>query len=299
MQVRGIYHRVLIIFLELLTVKILSGSWFARFSCILKTEEAIASNKEYGYLPKALFKLWDIDPLFDEGHFGIIWYLFVIATILALLPREKLPLALALGCWLWIAYLQWGVQSLDGTPIAKFIRYISMIVPRQCLVFGAIIGRVLKFSRKLKPVIIFLFTILLVHLFWLGTKAVDAAKTRTEDFKIITRFLLPLKLGEDDVIYTDDLTGNFIELYSEEGLPIERVNFKKLNQPEKGFLVADGSWYAVKLPEYRASMPEWSLSPPSYWPLIYAVRGKEVGIYKEFDPKIYRILPQNLKGDKN
>ncbi len=115
---------LLIIFLELLMVKIVSFSWLARFDCILRTEAAVASNKEYGYLPRALFKIWNINPLHDEGYFGIIWYLFVIVTILALLlfvlrsttgnGKQKLPLALALGCWLWIAYLQWGGPIAEG-----------------------------------------------------------------------------------------------------------------------------------------------------------------------------------------
>jgi len=207
-------------------------------------------------------------------------------------------LALALGCWLWIAYLQWGVQSPKGEPIAKYIRYISMIVPIQCLVFGAIFGHLVKFSRKLKPVIIFLFIILFIHLSWLGTKAVNTAKIHTEDFKEITKFLMNLRDG--DVIYTDTLTRNFIELYSKEGLNVKNVTFQKPKPslPKKGILVADGSWYVIKLPQYRSSMPEWSLSPPQYWPLLHTVHGKKVEMYEEFDPKIYRILPQNLKGDQ-
>jgi hypothetical protein len=284
-----------IIFLEFLIVKIECGSWFARISCILKTEEDVESNIASDYLPRALFKIWNINPLRGEGHFGIIWYLFVVATILALLLKEKLPLALALGCWLWIAYLQWGVQSFDGSPIAKYIRYISMIVPVQCLVFGAILGRLLKFSKKLNPVIILLFTLLCAHLIWIGTKAVDTVKIRTEDFKKITRYLLNLELTSDDIIYTDTLTANFIRLYSEESLNVEKVTFQepKLEQPGKGILVVDGSWYAVMIPGYRNSMPDWSLSPPAHWPLLHTVRGRKIEQYKDFDPKIYRILPQN------
>jgi hypothetical protein len=281
-----------IIFLEFLMVRILNGSWFARFNSILQTERIIPSNKSYGYLPKALLKLWNTNPLHDEGYFGIIWYLFIIVTILALLLKEKLPLALALGCWLWLGYLQWGIQSPEGTPIAKYIRYISMIVPIQCLVFGAILGYLLKFSRKLNLAIIFLFALLFIHLFWLGAKAVNMVKVRTEDFKEIAGFLLPLKLGEDDMIYTDEQTGDFIELYSKESLNIQRVNdFKNLNLPKKGFLVKDGSRAVLERPEYRSSLPEWCLSPPPHWPLLYTVRGRKFEIYEEFDPEIYKILP--------
>ena len=110
-----------------------------RISCILKTEAAVESNVDYWYFPKALFKIWNADPFNDQGHFGIIWYVFIVVTILAMLFRDKIAVSLALGCWLWMAWMQWGVQSPQGDPIAKYIRYISMIVPVQCLTFGAVL----------------------------------------------------------------------------------------------------------------------------------------------------------------
>jgi hypothetical protein len=281
-----------IFLLELLIVKIECGSWFTRFSCILQTEAAVESNTDPHYLPKALFKIWNTNPLNDEGHFGIIWYLFIIITILTIILREKIAMSLALGCWLWLAFLQWGVQSPEGDPIAKYIRYISMIVPLQCLAFGAIIWRLTKFSKIFGKVVILLFVLLLIHLAWLGTKAANAVKLHTRDFKEITSFFLNMALEDDDIIYTDDLTGNFIKLYSKGDMNIRRVNFKQIAQPEKGYLVVDGSWYAVMLPDYRNSMPGWSLSPPQHWPLLYTIHGEKVGIYGAFEPKIYRITPQ-------
>jgi hypothetical protein len=281
----------LILFVELLIVKTSCGSWFARFNCILKTEEAVESNINYLYLPKALFKIWNTNPLYDEGHFGIIWYLFAIITILAIVLRERIALALAIGCWLWLAYIQWGGHLLLGEPIAKYIRYFSMIVPIQCLVLGAIWGRLFKFSKILKPAVIFLFALLVIHLAWMGTVAVKAVKVHTKDFKEITELLTNLQLDDDDTVYTDDLTGNFIKLYSKGEMNIRRLNFKYTAFPEKGILIVNGSWYAVELPDYRNSMPQWSLNPPTNWQLLYTVRGNDVDVYGKFDPQIYRILP--------
>jgi hypothetical protein len=68
--------------------------------------------------------------------------------------------------------------------------------------------------------------------------------------------------------------------------------FTNLPQPEKGILVKDGSRAVVELQQYRNTMPAWYLSPPDYWPLIYTVNGKDIEVYQEFDPKIYRILPR-------
>ena len=285
---------LIIIFLELLIVKISTGSWLARFYCILKTEAAVVSNKNPEYLPRTLFKVFNANPLYDEGHFGIIWYLFVIVSTSALLLKQKLILALALGCWLWLGYLQWGVQSFNLTPITKYIRYISMVVPIQCLAFGAILGHFLKFSKKLNIFIIFLFILLLIHLSWLGTKAVNTVKIHTEDFREIAGFFSNLELQHDDIIYTDDLTANFVEIYSKGNLSIQRLNnFQVLNPPKKGFLVAYGSRYIIEQPGYRRALPEWFLyPPPAHWPLLYTIRGKQVGVYQVFDPKIYKILPK-------
>ena len=283
---------IFIVLLELLIVKIATGSWLARFSCILKTEAAVVSNKNYEYLPRTFFKLSNINHVSDEGHFGIIWYLFIIASILTFFMKQKLPKALALGCWLWVGYIQWGVQSPEGTPIAKYIRYMSMIVPLQCIIFGAILGHFTKLLPKLKPAIIFLFVLLLIHLFWFGAKAVNIIQVYTDDFKEITKFLLNSELRDDDIIYADDLTANFIEVYSKGTLKIQRTNhFKMSSPPANGIFIKDGSRYLFELPEYRAAMPEWFHSAPAAdWPLLYTVRGRNIGIYKDFDPKIYRIL---------
>lgn len=135
---------------ELLLIKITTGSWFTRLVCILNTEQVITSNKDSWYLPRTLFKVFGANPLYEEGHFGIIWYLFIIASVATLFLKNKLPLALALGCWLWLGYLQWGIQSPEDTPIARYIRYISMIVPLQCLVLGVVLGRLLEYTKKLK-----------------------------------------------------------------------------------------------------------------------------------------------------
>ena len=286
---------LLIIFIELLIVKISCGSWFARFTCILKTESAVVSNKDYKYLLRGLFKLWNIDFLNSQGHFGVIWYLFIVLTIMAVFLKDKIPLSLALGCWLWFFYLQWGVQSPEGTPIAKYIRYFSMIVPLQCLTFGAVLQHFTQYSKELKTVIISLFIVLLTHLLHFGTIATKTVKIHTEDFKEITKILMDLQSKEDEIIFTDDLTANFIEIYSKDNLKIRKLNHSGItNSPEEGILVVDGSWYIVKLDEYRSTIPKWALAPPpSKWQLLYTIRGKNVWDYKDFDPKIYRISPQN------
>ncbi|MEO0294170.1 MAG: glycosyltransferase family 39 protein [candidate division WOR-3 bacterium] len=288
-----------IMFIELLMFKISSGSWFAKIFCILQTEEEVLSNKEFLYLPKVLFKIINIDPspLSGEGHFGIIWYLFIFITILTLFLKDKLSLSFALGCWFWLFYLQWGIQSPEGTPIARYTRYISMIVPLQCLTFGGVLQRFFLISKKFRRVVISLFFLLLIHLFFVGRTAAKGAKINTEDFREITKVLLSLGIKKDEPIYTDDLTANFIELYSKESLFVTHLNNSKIIEPpERGIIIKNGSWYCLKLEEYRNTLPKWFLAPPeNHWELIHIVKGEKVWFYKDFDPEIYRILPKKTE----
>jgi hypothetical protein len=104
-----------------------------------------------------------------------------------------------------------------------------------------------------------------------------------------------LELKDDDAIYADYYSADFIEIYSKGRLNIRRLDYLKEPAilPQKGYLIKDSTRALFEMPEYRGKMPLWSLSPPAHWPLIYTVYGAEVDIYKWFDPKIYRILPQN------
>ena len=101
-----------------------------------------------------------------------------------------------------------------------------------------------------------------------------------------------LELEDDDIICIDNYSGDFVEVYSKNSLNIQKVNDSmNLIPPKKGILVKNGSRDIFELPKYHRTMPKWYSSPPAHWPLIYTVRGKKVGIYGKFNPKIYKILP--------
>jgi hypothetical protein len=149
-----------------------------------------------------------------------------------------------------------------------------------------------------------LLILLVIHLFWIGTKAVNMARLHTEDFREIARFLLKPDLKSDEIVYTDFLSGDFIEIYAKGKLTVKKANiqgpniFTNMPAPEKGILIKDGSRAAVELTEFRATMPQWYLSPPNYWQLLATVTGRNIDVYGTFDPLIYKILPPDMKGDQ-
>jgi hypothetical protein len=149
-----------------------------------------------------------------------------------------------------------------------------------------------------------LFIVLLVNLTWLGTKAVESARMHTEDFRKIARFLLKLDLKRDDIIYTDFLNGDYIEIYTKGKLTILRPKLREKNifadmpEPQNGILIKEGSRAAVELKEYLSTMPQWYLSPPNHWQLLMTIKGTKTDVYESFDPQIYKILPQTITRSK-
>lgn len=267
-----------------------SESWFARISSIIKTEQIVASNKKSEYLPRALFRICGANPFHDEAHFGILWYLFILTTFLALLQRQWTALGFAASVWFVLAYLQWGIQGPDGSPITKYIRYISMIVLLQCLAMGAVFGRLLQKMGRWKWGGYLIFGFLYFHLAFYGAQAALAAKVYTHDFRAIGNYLLSHKM--DGPAYMDDTSAQFVELFSQGKVAIEKIETHLSDPlPQAGYLVTGGSRGIVENSAYRDLMPSWYRSPPIGWHLVvHVVKGnKESEVFGSFDPKIYRI----------
>jgi len=278
-----------LIFIELLVSLIFSGSCFSRINSIIVTENLIGSNKCYEYLPRVIFQLFNTNPLHDEGHFGIIWHIFIVLNVLMLLFRQWFMLCFAMSAWFILAYFQWGVMSFDGTTITKYIRYLSMLVPFQCIAIGAIIGLCIQKFQQTKWLIFLLTFILYIHLFYFGSNAVNSIIVRTKDFKDISIYLMSQD-NKNMPVYMDEMTAQFVEVISGDKLDIRWLehNIKKI-VPKKGYMIVDGSRRIVEDKIYRNRMPEWYLSPPKSWELIHIVKGKKFEFFDTYDPKIYKI----------
>jgi len=278
----------LIIFADMLIGYYASGSWFARIFCIDATEKIVVSNKDPNYLPRTLFHVFNVNPIYDEGHFGILWLLFIFVPLSAWYEKQWLALGLSLSVWLIPAYLQWGVVSLEGEPITKYIRYLSMIVPLQCLATAAICSHMIQKHENWRWAIRSLFALMVIHLFIAGTNTAKAARIHTADYRKIASVLLQNYKG--DPVYTDHRTAIFVQLFSEGKLTFEIVeNYSGKPKPLGGYLVVDGSASVIEIPGYRAAMPSWYRIPPKNWDLIHVVAGENKARYDKFDPKIYQI----------
>lgn len=280
---------ILMLAIDFIIVKAATGSWLARIYAIINTEKVMSSNKSFDYLPETLFSLFQTDYLTDNGHFGILWHVFILTTIWAFYKKQWITAGLSASVWLVIGYLQWGIMSVDGTPITKYIRYISMIVPIQCLGMGVVFKNWYEADRS-KIVMKLLLGLFILHLLYAGITTIERTKFKTDDYRKISRFL-SLYQNDHMPIYMDGYTSLFVDIYSSETVNIKRIeNLTELTPPQEGLVIIDGSLFVVNNKDYRKKMPPWYFDPPDNWILLGTVKNKPTNsIYDSYDPKIYYI----------
>ena len=280
-----------LVFLSDFTIcRFASGSWLARINCILDTESVVVSNKNPYYYPQALFKILHPNFYGHEGCFGIIWYIFILTTLYSFIKRTWVAFGISLSTWFLLAYMQWGWQGPDGTPIAKYIRYISMLVPLQCLAMSNAFANCINQNKIWKVVLGIILILLFASSILYSAKVVKAAKIFTNDFRSIADFLI--KHNIKNPIYTDSTTVQFVELYSQCKFNLNMVEYYNTNiPPETGLLITHASWGIIENIEYLNKMPWWYRNPLPSWKLICIINGGVDGfdLFDKFDPKIYRI----------
>jgi hypothetical protein len=222
---------------------------------------------------------------------------FILTTLWAVFKKKWISAGLSASTWLVIGYLQWGIMSLDGMPITKYVRYISMIVPFQCLAMGVVFTYwydAFRFKIMMKLV----FGILIVHLLYAGMSATERARFKTEDYRKISRFL-SLYQDEHIPIYMDGFTSLFVDIYSSGTVHFIKIeDLAGMNPPQNGLVVKDGSLFVVNNADYIKKMPSWYHHPPDNWILLGTVKNKPTNtIYDTFDPKIFYISRQDNKAD--
>ncbi len=276
--------------LDFIIAGLVSGGFTDRIVSIAQTEGSIGTNRDLGYYPRVRFKVVAPEPFDHEGHFGIMWYLFALVPFVAWFRKNKTALALSIAGWVVMAYLQWGVISPEGQPIGKYIRYLSMIVPFQCLSLAGIVSA-RDWNRRRAAWLLIGGLILGLHLVYTGAQAVSAARSDTRDFRGITSFLIP-RAG-DESVYLDGHSKMYVRLFSRHRLNLHSVDDRySAPQPKGGYVVADGWRRIIEDEPYRASLPKWFLDPPRQWELIHVVTGPEtMSIFDRYDPKIYFIGP--------
>jgi 4-amino-4-deoxy-L-arabinose transferase-like glycosyltransferase len=194
---------------ESLFFKIMTGDFLWRLTVIHEEEKRVLTNTAMDYYPITFFKIKNINFSASQGHFGFFWYLFIGASLYVLAFRKKQIFFLLFGMWLILLYFQFGIMTLGGRPIVKWIRYMEMILPFATMItsFALIsFGKMGKAKWKGWTV---LFLFLLTDL-WFIPRAVEAHRDDTRPMEQIAKFLR--QQPGDKPIYIDAGAMGFVDV---------------------------------------------------------------------------------------
>jgi 4-amino-4-deoxy-L-arabinose transferase-like glycosyltransferase len=271
----------LIVFsLELLFFYIVAHDPFWRLKVIHETESTVGTNLDPYYYPRILTKVTNPDFWAQEGKLGFFFYLTCFSSVFLLLRRDKKSYFLILWVLFLLLYLQFGVMTINFRPIAKWARYLIIILPPSVL----IVSRFLNIFKKLSLPVILL--IILTTPYYL-INVVEVHNTRVADFKNIYNYL---KTTENKTIYADFGSLPYLDFYfgyKRKIIALETVS--NVTEIKDSFVVINGSSMVATDINIRSKLPEFMLNPPKKWKLIKVIEGPKIGIFETFDPKIYYV----------
>ncbi|MEM5835123.1 MAG: glycosyltransferase family 39 protein [Candidatus Aenigmatarchaeota archaeon] len=273
-----IYGFLIIILIEFSFFFIIKNDPLWRLKIVHHTEETIDTNIDYWYYPRILTKV--INPNFEvqEGKIGIIFYMLLVSSFYLIKNRDKNSYFTILWISLILLYLEFGIMTLSFRTIAKWARYLIIILPPISIVIA-------NFINKCKVFGTLLFLILILSMPYYIINVYNLHDTRVGDFKSIYFFL---KNFEEKPIYTSFDSYPFLNFYfgyRRNIIPIENVESE--DEIRDAFVVINDSIRIALDYTYRAKLPKFIIEPPSSWKLIKTIEGRKIGLYALFDPKIY------------
>ncbi len=256
---------------------------FWRLKVIHETELTVVTNLDPNYYPRILTRIINPDVWAQEGKIGIFFYVLLFSSFYLLIKKDKKSYFFILWLTFILLYLQFGVMTLTFRPIAKWARYLIIILPPWVLVisrFFDLFGIHRNFS-------ILILSLIIITTPYYIIKVAEVHDTRVFDFKNIYSYL---KTKENKTIYTD--LGSFPYLdfyfgYKRKIIPLESVlNPKEIRD---SFVIINGSPMIATDISIRERLPGFILNIPEDWELLKVIEGPKINIYAHFDPKIYYV----------
>jgi len=270
---------------ECAVFKSLTGDPLWRLKVVHGSEQAVVTRTELSHYPIAFFKLINIQFGYEEGHFGLFWYLFVPGSIMLLAVREKRAFFLVCGSWLLLLYLQFGVMTLDARPIAKAIRYLVMLLPFLSMVTSLAITRFGQIGKHKWKGWGLLAVLLLTNL-WFTAKAVEANRSFTRPLRLIADFLR--RQPAQEPIYADKAAIDLLSVYlGRRGY--RRIEGQHFAAIQDAFVVVNGSEDVIHKRLTPFAHPENNLAPPASWQLVKRIEAPWETHFGLFRPQIYRV----------
>ena len=146
---------VAVFLVECVALRILCGSFLWRLNIIHFETQRVLTNTAANYYPRTLFRVLDADFSAQEGHFGLLAYVFLASFPVLFWARSRRALAFWASVLVMMLWFQYGIMTSGGRPIAKWIRYLIVLGPFVSLACSEallVIGR--RGGRLIVPVML-------------------------------------------------------------------------------------------------------------------------------------------------
>jgi len=262
------------------------GNPLWRLKIYHQAEQTVNTNTSLQYYPRILFKIRNVNFLFQEGNFGFFAYATICSFIWLLFKRDEKSYFMIIWLILTLLYLQFGVMTFQLRAIAKWARYLVTLLP-----FSVIItARALKLLGKRtlsKMFIVCCILFLTASNIYFSIGSVNGYLLNTADFKATYDTLKELP---EKKIYTDSGSHGYLMLYFKFKRDIGVIEATKdVNEIKDAYVVINGSLGIVASSEMRARLPTYASDIPKYWSLVKEIKAAHQGFYRTFNPKIYYV----------
>ncbi len=272
--------------LETIIFYLHTNEWFFRFSIFHAEELRVVTNTDMNYYPRVLFNIHNPNFFAHEGHFGFFAYLLVPYALFLLYKRDKISIIFFLFLIIVMLYLQFGIMTFTGKPIAKWVRYLVIFVPFISIISSR--STLLAFiDRRFKyPAIIILLFLLVTTPYYL-IKAGQIHQSLNRDWLEIVEYIKPF---DKKTIFTDLGSFGYIDAYL--GYSYDVKALEEIRYPKdiiNSYVIIDGSRGIVENNGMKSKLPDFIRSGniPESWVLLKVVEGQNEGIYSKFNPRIY------------
>ena len=255
-------------------------------------------NTHLDYYPNIMFNL-DHRMRFSMGNkmliYGYFFLFFAAATVFLLLRRERRML---IPFWWFIAlffYLQFGSMSFkEYIPIHRLDRHLTVITIPAVVIIAACMSHLIAFRLRRNRFVAYLnrFIVAAALIFLLKTSlefsAAIVADMRAPAYDMQEIYNVLKDYPEKD-IYADPGVLSHLHFYFQFKNSHLRHNIQYSLPTHDSYVVLDGTRGFMENPRLRSSQPVWMQKPDPSWELIRVIKGPRIGIYADFDPKIYHV----------
>ena len=219
------------------------------------------TNMAADYYPRALFRIRQLDFSAQEGHFGLLAYLFLASFPALLWSRSRRGLALWTSVLLIMLWFQYGIMTLEGRSIAKWIRYLIVLLP-----FGSLAcsEALLSVGRRGGHLMVSgLLGVLISTSLLSANDAQNANAEQLRDFKATAAVIRRLPSGHPVFVGEGEL--GFLDVYLGRQRPLRVLEQADISVLDDCFVVLFGSRNALENPASRSKTEDFGQAARDEW----------------------------------